>query len=134
MKQYTVGQGDTISKIVLREYSLDTTAWSADLFDCLIKYVSVINGKDLALYDNIPQNVIEDPDSLKPGQVLTIPENLNEALLDPRFQEINNGACGQLFNRPGSSAAPDNKKYMYWIGGGLIALAAIYFLTKKKKR
>jgi hypothetical protein len=135
MKNYTVGQGDTISKIVLREYSLETTNFTSTLFDCLIRYVAVINGKDLALYDNIPQNKLEDPDSLKPGQVLVLPDSIAEAAADPRFKAINDNSCGAIFDTA-DTFTPDqkNNKYWWWLGGGLIAIGAIYLITKKKKR
>lgn len=135
MKNYTVVSGDTISKIVLREYSNTTTAWSDVLFDCLIRYIAVINNKDLALYDNIDTARIEDPDSLKPNQVLILPDSIAEAVADPRFKTINNGACYALFDTA-DVYSPDqkNNKYWWWLGGGLLALGAIYLITKNKKK
>ena len=130
MKNYTVGSGDTLSKIILREYGL-TNAIDANLLDCLIRYIATINGKDVSLYDNINTNRIEDPDSLKPNQVLTIPNELAEVYADPLWQQF---ACAA----PAPSTLPStstqtNMQKWWWIGGGLIALGAIYFLTKKKK-
>jgi hypothetical protein len=134
MKNYTVGPGDTISRIILREYAIDAPNWSSTLMDCMIRYISVLNGKDLALYDNIDSHNILDPDSLKPNQVLIIPDSIAEAAADPKFKAINNNACGALFNTADAFIpAKKNNKYLWWIGGGLIALGAIYFLTKKKK-
>jgi hypothetical protein len=134
MKNYTVVPGDTISRIVFREYAIDAPTWSAEIFDCLIRYVAVLNNKDLALYDNINTNVAADPDSLKVNQVLVIPESIAEAAADPIFQAINNNSCGALFNTA-DVFTPDtkNNKYLWWIGYGLLAVGAIYFLSKKKK-
>lgn len=135
MKNYTVVPGDTISRIVFREYAIDAPTWNAEIFDCLIRYVAVLNNKDLALYDNINTNVAADPDSLKPNTVLTIPDSIAEAAADPIFQSINNNSCGALFNTA-DVFTPDqkNNKYWWWLGGGLLAVGAIYLLTKKKKR
>jgi hypothetical protein len=130
MKNYTVRSGDTLSKIILFEYGL-TNNIGTDLLDCLIRYIATINGKDVSLYDNINTNRIEDPDSLKPNQVLTIPNDLNEVYADPLWQQF---ACAA----PAPSTLPsgstgNNMQKWWWIGGGLLALGAIYFLTKKKK-
>jgi len=130
MRNYTVGPGDTISKIILREFALDNVI-EAPLFDCLIRYVAVINGRDLNLYDNIASNNSMDPDSLKPGKILVIPETLNEALTDTRFQEINDGACGRLVNTNTATPAPKIKMWPVYAGLGLLALL---LLTKKKRR
>jgi hypothetical protein len=135
MKNYTVGPGDTISKIILREYAIDSPTWSATLMDCMIRYISILNGKDLSLYDNIASNNILDPDTIKPGQILIIPDSIAEAAADPRFKTINANACGALFDTA-DTFAPDqkNNKYLWWLGYGLLAVGTIYFLTKKKKR
>jgi hypothetical protein len=135
MKNYTVVPGDTISRIVFREYAIGSNTWSAELFDCLIRYVAVLNNKDLALYDNINTNVAADPDSLKVDQVLIIPDSIEEAAADPVFQAINNNSCGALFNTA-DVFSPDqkNNKYWWWLGGGLLAVGAIYLLSKKKKK
>ena len=135
MKNLTVGRNDTISKIVLREFVPSNRVEDIEpqLFDCLIRYVAVINGKDLNLYDNIPQNVIEDPDSLKPGQVLVFPETLVEALNDEVFKQINAGACGRL----GQPTFPNNPKPMkmnLWPVYAGLGLLALLLLTRKKKR
>jgi hypothetical protein len=129
MKNYTVGPGDTISGIILREFGIDH-ALSEQLWDCLIRYVAVINGKDLNLYDNISSGVIADPDSLKPGQILVFPETLEEAYADSRFQQINAGACGNLVNTNTESAPHKMKMWPVYAGLGLLALL---LLTKKKK-
>jgi hypothetical protein len=135
MQNYTVVSGDSISKIVLAKYSGTTTAWSQTLFDCLIRYVSLINGKDLSLYDFIDTHVAADPDSLKVNQVLIIPDSIAEAVADPLFKTINNGSCYALFNISDTFIpAKKDSKYLWWIGGGIITLGAIYFLTKKKKK
>lgn len=145
MKEYTVVSGDTISKIVLREYSNTTTNWNSTLFDCLIRYVAVINNRDLALFDNVPSNSVNDPDSLKPGQRLILPNDIAEAAADPIFQTINNGDCYALFNTADTftpdvttpdTFTPDqkNNKYWWWLGGGLLALGAIYLITQNKKK
>ena len=135
MKNYTVGPNDSISKIILREYAIGYSNWSAELMDCMIRYISILNEKDLSLYDNIASNNILDPDTIKPGQILIIPNDLDEAAADPRFKTINANACGALFDTA-DTFAPDqkNNKYLWWLGGGLLALGAIYFITKKKKR
>lgn len=130
MKNYTVVSGDTLSKIILREYAL-TNVIDSTLLDCLIRYIATINGKDVSLYDNINTNRIEDPDSLKPNQILTIPNDLNEVYADPLWQQF---ACASPASISGSGTTPTNMNKWWWIGGGLIALGAIYFLTKKKKR
>ena len=139
MKNYTVGPNDSISKIILREYAIGYSNWSAELMDCMIRYISILNGKDLSLYDNIASNNILDPDTIKPGQVLIIPNDLDEAAADPIFRSINQNACGAIFNTadaftPGATPDAKNNKYLWWLGGGLLALGAIYFITKKKKR
>jgi hypothetical protein len=133
MKNITVRSGDTISKLVLREFVPSNRAEDIEpqLFDCLIRYIAVINGKNLNLYDNISQNVIEDPDSLKPGQILVFPETLVEGLNDPRFKEINEGACGRLGQQQSETLAPKMKLWPVYAGLGLLALL---LLTRKKKR
>lgn len=133
MKNITVQRGDTISKIVLREFVPSNRVENIEpqLFDCLIRYVAVINGKDLNLYDNIAQNVIEDPDSLKPGQVLVFPETLVEALNDEVFKQINAGACGKLGQQQSETPAKKMKLWPVYAGLGLLALL---LLTKRKKR
>jgi hypothetical protein len=133
MKNITVGRGDTISKIVLREFvpSNDVEDIEPQLFDCLIRYIAVINGKDLNLYDNIAQNKLEDPDSLKPGQILVFPETLVEALNDEVFKQINAGACGRLGQQQSETPAPKMKLWPVYAGLGLFALL---LLTRKKKR
>lgn len=134
MKNYTVGPGDTISRIILRELTVSNT--EAGLFpksfDCLIRYVALLNNKDLSLYDNIPQNVISDPDSLKPGQVLIIPETLEEAYNDELFKQVNNGACGKLIS--GASSASPAKKMNLWPMYALGGLALFLLFRKKKKK
>jgi LPXTG-motif cell wall-anchored protein len=123
---YTVRSGDTMSKIILLQYAIDNKVDST-LLDCLIRYVSTINNRNVDLYDNIDSNRIEDPDSLKPGQVLIIPDTLQEIYADPIWKQF---TCYQA----PSNATPDQKNNKWlWIGGGLLALGAIYFLTKKKK-
>lgn len=129
MKNYTVQSGDTLSKIILLEYGLNN-AVDSNLLDCLIRYIATINGKDVSLYDNINTNRIEDPDSLKPNQVLLIPESLQEIYADPLWQQF---ACAAPASVSGSGTPSTNINKWWWIGGGLVALAAIYFFTKKKK-
>ena len=129
MKNYTVQSGDTLSKIILLEYGLNN-AVDSNLLDCLIRYIATINGKDVSLYDNINTNRIEDPDSLKPRQVLILPESLQEIYADPLWQQF---ACAVPASVSGSGTQSTDMKKWWWIGGGLVALAAIYFLTKKKK-
>jgi hypothetical protein len=135
MKNYTVGSGDTISKIIFREYAIDTPNFTTTLLDCLIRYISILNGKDLSLYDNIASNNALDPDTIKPGDILIIPDSIAEAAADPRFKSINQNSCGALFDTA-DTFSPDqkNNKYLWWLGYGLLAVGAIYFLTKKKKR
>lgn len=130
MKNYTVGPGDTISRIILREFAIDNNL-QPGIFDCLIRYVALLNNKDLALYDNIPQNVLADPDSLKPGQILIIPETLEEAYNDELFKQVNNGACGNLVGGGTQQTATKMKLWPVYAGIGLIALL---LLTRKKKR
>ena len=133
MKNYTVGPGDTISRIILREYAIDNTL-QPGIFDCLIRYVSVINNKDLSLYDNINTNVLADPDSLKPGVVLVIPETVQEAFQDIRFKEINAGACGTLLeNNIEPDPALNKPKMKLWPVYAGLGLLALFLLTKKKK-
>lgn len=136
MKNYTVVSGDTIWKIVRNQYMSTIPNWTETLGDCLVRYISLLNGKDLSLYDGVDSHVAADPDSLKVNQVLIIPESIAEAAADPLFKTINDGACYALFNTADTFVAPakKNTKYLWWIGGGLIALGAIYFLTKKKKK
>jgi len=139
MKNYTVGPNDTISKIILREYAIGYSNWSAELMDCMIRYISVLNQKDINLYDNIASNNASDPDTIRPGDILTIPDDLEEAAASPIFRSINNNSCGALFNTADTftpDATPDakNNKYLWWLGGGLLALGAIYFITKKKSK
>ena len=122
---YTVRSGDTMSKIILLQYAIDNKVDST-LLDCLIRYVSTINNRNVDLYDNIDSNRIEDPDSLKPGQVLIIPDTLEQIYADPIWQQF---SCYQA---PRATPDQNNNKW-WWIGGGLLALGAIYFLTKKKK-
>jgi hypothetical protein len=129
MKNYTVRSGDTLSKIILLEYGIDN-AVDSTLLDCLIRYVATINGKDVSLYDNIYTSNILDPDSLKPGQTLLIPDSLQEIYADPLWQQF---ACATSPLTSGSGTPSTNMKKWWWIGGGLIALGAIYLLTKKKK-
>jgi hypothetical protein len=135
MKNYTVVPGDSLSRIILREYAIDSPIWSAELMDCMIKYLSILNNRNINLYDNLYSNDITDPDNLKPGQILSIPDSLNEAAADPRFKTINANACGALLNTA-DTFTPDqkNNKYLWWLGYGLLAVGTIYFLTKKKKR
>lgn len=134
MKNYTVGAGDTISRIVLREYAIDNTL-QPGIFDCLIRYVAVINNKDLALYDNISSGVIADPDSLKPGQVLIFPETVQEAFQDPRFKAINGGACGDILtNNVEPDPSLEKPKMNLWPVYAGLGLLALLLLKKKKKR
>jgi hypothetical protein len=134
MKNYTVGPGDTISRIIIREYAIDNVL-QPGIFDCLIRYVAVINNKDLSLYDNINTNILADPDSLKPGVVLVIPDNVKEAFADPRFKEINGGACGALLeNNIEPDPAIDKPKMKLWPVYAGIGLLAFLLLTRKKKR
>jgi hypothetical protein len=122
---YTIRTGDTISKLILLQYGIDNQVDST-LLDCLIRYISTINGRNVDLYDSIATNNPLDPDSLKPGQTLLIPDTLQEIYADPIWKQF---ACYQAPN-----ATPDqNNNKWWWIGGGLIALGAIYLLTKKKK-
>ena len=134
MKNYRVGPGDTISRIIIREYAIDKFL-QPGIFDCLIRYVAVINNKDLSLYDNINTNILADPDSLKPGVVLVIPDNVEEAFSDPRFKEINGGACGALLeNNIEPDPALDKPKMKLWPIYASIGLLAFLLLTRKKKR
>jgi LysM domain len=134
MKNYTVVSGDTIWKIVRNQYMGTIPIWTETLGDCLVRYISLLNGKNLSLYDGVDLHVAADPDSLKVNQVLIIPESIAEAAADPLFKTINDGACYALFNTSDTfTPAKKDNKYLWWIGGGLIALGAIYFLTKKKK-
>lgn len=134
MKNYTVGPGDTISRIILRELTVSNT--EAGLFpgsfDCLIKYVALLNNKDLTLYDNIDSRNVNDPDSLKPGQILVIPETLEEAYNDELFKQVNNGACGRLVGGE-VQTAPAKKMNLWPVYAGL-GLLALLLLTRKKKR
>lgn len=134
MKNYTVGPGDTISRIILRELTVSNT--EAGLFpgsfDCLIKYVALLNNKDLSLYDNIDSRNVNDPDSLKPGQILVIPETLEEAYNDELFKQVNNGACGRLVGGE-VQTAPAKKMNLWPVYAGL-GLLALLLLTRKKKR
>lgn len=134
MKNYTVISGDSISGIIKKEYNIDNTV-QPGIFDCLIRYVSVINNKDLSLYDYINTNILADPDSIKPGVVLVIPDNVQEAFADARFKEINGGACGALLeNNIEPDPAIDKPKMKLWPIYAGVGLLAFLLFTRKKKR
>jgi len=143
MKNIVVRPGDTLSKLILLEYGIDNSIDSG-LLNCLIKYISYINGYNVSFYDNINSGDYDlDPDSLQPGKVLMFPNTLEEAFADRTFSFVSSGSCKQYY-RPVEDTTPETlpetpetKKMNLWpiyAGVGLLALLLIRKMTKKKKR